>query len=162
MTDLYFEDVEIGSTLTTATHAVTADDIARFADLTRDHHPLHTDAAYSRTRGFPGVIAHGLFCLSLMEGLKSELRVYERSSIASLGWDAVRFRKPVVAGDRLTVQIRFLSKRLSRTPGRGVVREALQLVNQDGETVIEAEHASLLVTRHASCRDPDTTPAPEA
>jgi acyl dehydratase len=69
--NLRYEDIELGEEFESAPHTVTPADIAGFADVTRDHHPLHLDAAYARSQGFPAVIAHGLFGLSLMEGLKS-------------------------------------------------------------------------------------------
>lgn len=146
--ELWFEDVVVGTEMRSATHIVSAEAIAQFCDLTQDHHPLHTDAAYAKSRGFSGVIAHGLFGLSLMEGLKTAMGLYENSSIASLGWDGVRFARPVVAGDEVHVSFRFVDKRLSSKGGRGVVTEALQLVNQRGECVIEARHAALV-----ACRD---------
>ncbi|MBT2334828.1 MaoC family dehydratase N-terminal domain-containing protein [Variovorax paradoxus] len=145
--DVYFEDVVIGMELRSESHVVSAADIGRFCDLTRDHHPLHTDADYAQSRGFPDVIAHGLFGLSLMEGLKTALKLYENSSIASLGWDQVRFLRPVVAGDAVHVVFRFTDKRLSARGGRGVVTEALQLVNQRGERVIDAVHMALVACR---------------
>lgn len=146
--ELWFEDVVVGTEMRSAKHIVSAEAIAQFCDLTQDHHPLHTDAAYAKSRGFPGVIAHGLFGLSLMEGLKTAMGLYENSSIASLGWNGVRFVRPVVAGDEVHVSFRFVDKRLSSKGGRGVVTEALQLVNQRGECVIEAQHAALV-----ACRD---------
>ncbi len=148
--DVYFEDVVIGAELRSESHVVSAADIGRFCDLTHDHHPLHTDADYAQSRGFPGVIAHGLFGLSLMEGLKTALKIYENSSIASLGWDQVRFLRPVVAGDAVHVVFRFTDKRLSSHGGRGVVTETLQLVNQRAEPVIEAVHVALVACRQAA------------
>jgi acyl dehydratase len=62
---------------------------------------------YAKSRGFPAVIGHGLFGLSLMEGLKSELKLYEETSLASLGWDEVRFKAPIVAGDTLRRPLPF-------------------------------------------------------
>jgi acyl dehydratase len=149
-TDLYFEDVAIGAEMHTGAHTVTAHDIARFCELTHDHHPLHTDAAHAQSRGFPGVIAHGLYGVALMEGLKTETKIYENSSIASLGWDRVRFLQAVVAGDTVSVAFTFVGKRLSAKGGRGVVTEAIRLVNQRGETVIEAQHAALVLCRPAA------------
>lgn len=146
--DLWFEDVVVGTEMRSAAHTISAQAIAQFCDLTQDHHPLHTDAAYAKSRGFPGVIAHGLFGLSLMEGLKTAMGLYENSSIASLGWGGVRFVQPVVAGDEVHVSFRFVDKRLSSKGGRGVVTEALQLVNQRGECVIEAQHAALVACRN--------------
>lgn len=145
--DIYFDDVVVGATFETPTHAITAADIARFCDLTRDHHPLHTDADYAGSRGFRGVIAHGLYGLALMEGLKTELKLYENSSIASLGWDRVRFLRPVIAGDVVRVGFEFTEKRTSSRPGRGIVIETLRLLNQQGECVIEAQHSALLACR---------------
>jgi len=150
-TNLRYEDIEPGKQFESATHAVTPADIAAFADITRDHHPLHINAAYAKSRGFPAVIAHGLYGLSLMEGLKSELKLYEETSVASLGWDEVRFRAPVVAGDRLRVRFRFVEKRLTKNPARGIVIEALALVNQRDEVVTEARHTSLILTRQTNC-----------
>lgn len=149
---LALEDVVVGQEWHGPAHLVTQADIAAFAALTRDHHPLHTDPAYCRSRGFNGVIAHGLFGLALMEGLKTELRLYETTSIASLGWDKVRFRAPVAAGDTVWLRFRFLAVRASRTPGRGVVTEALELVRQDGVVAIAAEHAALVVSRAGTSR----------
>ena len=148
-TSLFLEDIVPGETRLTGAHTVTAEQIAAFAALTRDHHPLHTDAAYCRKRGFRTVIAHGLFGLSLMEGLKTELRLYETTSIASLGWDKVRFLRPIHAGDALTLRLRFLAARPSRQMGRGVITEFLELCNQDGDVVITAEHAALVLSREA-------------
>ena len=145
--DIYFDDVVVGTTFETASHTITAANIARFCDLTRDHHPLHTDADYAGSRGFGGVIAHGLYGLALMEGLKTELKLYENSSIASLGWDRVRFLRPVIAGDVVRVGFEFTEKRTSSRPGRGIVTETLRLLNQRDECVIEAQHSALLACR---------------
>ena len=148
--DLHFEDVVVGTEVETAPHTLTREDILAFADVTRDHHPLHVDAEFCRSMGFDAPIAHGLLGLSLMEGLKSELRLYEHTSIASLGWDAVRFRKPILAGDTVHARVRFTDKRDSRKPDRGVVTESVSLLNQSGEVVTEAVHVTLLKRRGSS------------
>lgn len=145
--DLFFEDVVVGAELTTASHEVSLADIRTFAVITRDRHPLHTDEAFCRTTAYGRPIAHGLYGLSLMEGLKAELGLYDHTSIGSLGWDKVRFAAPLFPGDRVHVRMRFASKRLSRDPSRGVVIEAVELVNQRDEVVTRAEHATLLKTR---------------
>src|ERR1700733_11996537 len=112
MAGLFYEDIHVGRELISGTHTVSSSDITAFADLPRDRHALHVDEEHARRMGFPGVIAHGLFGLSLMEGLKSELLVYEHTSIASLGWDKVRFRTSVSVGDTLHLRIKFQSKRI--------------------------------------------------
>jgi acyl dehydratase len=47
----------------------------------------------------------------------------------------------------LRVRFRFVEKRPTRNPDRGIVIEALELVNQRDEVVTEARHASLILTR---------------
>ncbi|MGY4505144.1 acyl dehydratase [Bradyrhizobium sp. GM24.11] len=148
--NLRYEDIAIDAEFETATHTVTEADIAVFAHVTRDHHPLHIDSNYARSRGFPAVIGHGLFGLSLMEGLKSELKLYEETSVASLGWDAVKFKGPIVAGDALRVRFRFVEKRPTKNPERGIVVETLDLLNQRDEVVTAARHISLILTRQAA------------
>ena len=147
MQNLTFEDVSVGDGCRTAAHTITDAGIAAFAETTLDHHPLHTDDDFARLMGFSRRIAHGLYGLSLMEGLKSQLKLFERTSIASLGWDQVRFRRPILSGDTVHVRMVFLSKRLSSKPGRGVVVEQVVLERVDGATLIEAQHATLLVCR---------------
>jgi acyl dehydratase len=148
-TNLRYEDIALGAEFETAAYTVTEVDIATFADVTRDHHPLHTDGGYARSRGFPAVIGHGLFGLSLMEGLKSELKLYEETSVASLGWDEVKFKGPIVAGDTLRVRFCFVEKRPTKNPERGIVVETLDLLNQRDEVVTAARHISLILTRQA-------------
>ena len=136
-------------------HTVTEADIAVFADVTRDHHPLHIDRGYAALARLSRGDRHGLFGLSLMEGLKSELKLYEETSVASLGWDEVRFKGPIVAGDALRVRFRFVEKRPTENPERGIVVETLDLLNQRDEVVTAARHISLILTRQAA-RDATT------
>lgn len=144
---LYYDDVEIGAELTTPSHVIAYDDILAFADITLDHHPLHTDEDYCKTTRFGRPIAHGLYGLALMEGLQSKIDMYVHTSIASLGWDKVRFNAPLFPDDEVHVKVTFTKKRDSSKSGRGVVTEKLLLINQAGDVVIEAEHTTLLIKR---------------
>ena len=145
--ELYYDDVKINAKLMTPSHVVTYEDILAFADITLDHHPLHTDKEYCKTTRFGRPIAHGIYSLALMEGLKSKM--YEHTSIASLGWDKVRFVAPVFPGDEVHVKVIFIHKRDSSKPGRGVVTERVLLINQTGDVVTEAVHTTLLIKRPA-------------
>ncbi|HET6522599.1 MAG TPA: MaoC/PaaZ C-terminal domain-containing protein [Geminicoccaceae bacterium] len=148
---LFFEDVEPGVGFETPGRAVTAADIDAFAELTGDHHGIHMDDAAARAAGFPGRIAHGLFGLALMEGIKAPLGLFERSAIASLGWDRVRFLRPILVGDRVRLRVTFTAKRRTSRPGRGVVTEFVELLNQRDEVVSTGEHPLLV-----ACRGPGT------
>jgi acyl dehydratase len=140
--DLVFEDVVVDQSWLTSAHQESDKDIAAFAEATRDRHPLHIDGAFARSMGFPQRIAYGLYGLSLMEGLKFRRSLYEHTSIASLGWDKVRFRHPIVSGHTVEARMTFISKRESFKPNRGVVVEGVVLERDDGVALIEAEHAA--------------------
>ena len=61
----------------------------------------------------------------------------QKSVIASLGYDEVRFHRPARPGDELTLQLTWLSKRLSESkPDRGIVVGRYSLVNKAGELVM--------------------------
>lgn len=144
--DLYYEDVVVGDVVLTDSHTITMEDVLGFGRVTRDMHPLHTDPDYCLDTAFGRPIAHGLYGLSLIEGLKSELKLYENTSIASLGWDKVKFRAPLYPGDTVHVKVTFESKRESRS-GHGILIERTEMINQDGIVVIDAEHAAMVRRR---------------
>lgn len=147
---LYFEDCDHGLEYFTETHTITNSDLQIFSDLTHDHHPLHRDDAFAQSMGFSKRIAHGLFSLALMEGLKSKLKIYETTSVASLGWDAVRFKKPILSGETVQARVFIDSKRMSKQPGKGVVIETVDLINQKGEVALTGQHATLVICRQRS------------
>jgi hypothetical protein len=93
--DLVFEDVVVGQSWRTAAHKVSDKDIADFAEVTHDRHPLHADDSFARSMGFPRRIAHGLYGLSLMEGLKSRLPCLVRGARVIAG---APFNTGILAG----------------------------------------------------------------
>ena len=53
-----FEEFALGQRAT-LDWVVIRDEIARFAQLSGDHNPLHVDPEFARARGFPDIVAHG-------------------------------------------------------------------------------------------------------
>lgn len=143
--NMLYEDVVVGETFRSASRTVTKDDILQFAAVTGDDHPLHVDEEFCRQSGYNSLIAHGLFGVALMEGLKNKLKIYERTSIGSLGWNDIKFLKPLLPGDTVHLEITFSNKRRSSKPNRGVVAETIKLVNQDGAVVTQGEHVTLMI-----------------
>lgn len=146
--DVYLDDVVPGFSYRSPEHTVTQSDVDSFAELTRDRTRIHTDPAFAATRPYGRTLAHGAFALSLMIGLKSELKLFQNSSVAALGWEQVRYHRPMFPGDTVYARVTFAAKRLSRTnPGRGVLRERIELVNQDEQVVASGDHLIMLETR---------------
>lgn len=144
--NIYYEDVEIGDTFYSDSRTITKDDILEFARVTGDDHPLHVDEEFCREAGYQSLIAHGLFGVALMEGLKNKTKVYERTSIGSLGWDNIRFFRPLLPGETVRLKVKFSKKRLSKKPGRGVVTEEIDLLDENGGLITRGEHTTLLMS----------------
>lgn len=126
----------------TAEVTVTAEAVDRFADLSGDRFALHMDDASARALGFPARVAHGLLVLSLIDGLKNQAPA-QFDAIASLGWD-IRFRAPVLVGDRLRAVFSVQSKRLTGDRSRGIAVLSVEARNQRNE-VVQAGHTTLML-----------------
>ncbi len=143
MGPMFYEDYEVGAEFQTTARTISEADILQFAALTGDWNRVHTDAEFCKQTEYGQRIAHGLFGLSLMEGLKYRMGHFDGSAIASLGWN-VKFSKAIFIGDTLHVKVRIASKRETKKPGRGILSEDVELINQKGEVVTAAEHVVML------------------
>lgn len=147
---MFFEDIELNRSYQGRDFVVRKEDIFAFGRLCLDEHPIHSDEEFARTSEFGGIVAHGLYGLSLMAGLKGELKLHIDSSIASLGWNNVRFSRPIYPDRTVFVRTTPVSMRLTSRPGRGIVTHAVELIEKDGEILVEGEHVLLLRTREAA------------
>ena len=67
------------------------------------------------------------------------------TAVANLGWDEVRFPKPLFHGDTVRCESEGLEKRESKSrPGEGIVIFAHRAFNQNGELVAHCKRSSLL------------------
>lgn len=144
---IWYEDFIPGTSLISSSRFITVSDIDRFADLTGEHHPVHMDEEFARAAGFRGRIAHGLFSLALIEGLKAQLGCFERSVIASLGWERVRFLAPLEPGDEVYLELELVEKRPSSKPDRGIAVERGKLLRKDGKLITSGDHTIVLLMR---------------
>ena len=144
--DKYWDDAVVGAECVSPPYHVTEARVLAYADLTGDHTPVHTDEAYARTTPFGTRVAHGLFGLSIADGLKtrSDLRFVPGMS---LGWEW-SFVAPIKLGDTVRVKFRVGSKRESKSkPGWGIVILPSELINQRGEVVQKGEHRLMIPRR---------------
>ncbi len=131
---LYYEELQVGQSMTTESREITLADIEQFAELSGDHFYAHMDeAAAARNPFFDGRVAHGYFLVSMAAGLF----VYPKEGpvLANYGLDELRFTEPVYPGDEITIQLTCKQKSYRRGKGYGEVRWDLQASNQDNEVV---------------------------
>ena len=142
-----WDDAREGDECLSPSYTVTKERIRAYADLTGDHTPVHVDEAYPKASHFGDLVAHGLFGLSIADGLKTQSD-YRFLPGMSLGW-TWDFLLPIKVGDVLHVKFRVGAMRASKSrPGWGIVVLPSELINQRGEVVQRGEHR-LMVPRRA-------------
>lgn len=84
---------------------ITQGDIQRYADVSGDHNPIHTDPEAAGQSPFGTVVAHGYLTLSRVVPLMAEVfEVTDISSGINYGLDKLRFPAPVPAGGRIRLR----------------------------------------------------------
>ena len=148
---LYLEDFHAGQSWQTRARRIDREMITRFAELTGDDNPLHTDRQRMRDTELGDVIAHGLLIESVVIGLIAELGIMDGTTIALAEVNA-RFRTPVLPGDEIHAEIRIGEIRPSRKPDRGVIVREVTVRNQRAETVIDTRLVNVMRRREAGAR----------
>jgi acyl dehydratase len=144
MTGMYWEELQVDAEFKSSARTVTEADIVMFAGLSGDYNPLHIDEEFCKQTQFGGRIAHGPLVYAIAAGLLFQLHLYDDTLIAFLGFDSLKFTKPVKPGDTIHARIKVLEKRETSHAERGVMKRQLQVVNQRGEVVQEGVQAFLL------------------
>ncbi len=145
----YFEDFSVGEKAVSAEYLLTEDELIAFARKW-DPQSMHMDPEAAEKSQFKGLIAPGSLLVAIAIRLISQSPLANPHLIAAIGWDEVRFRRPVRPGDTLCLHIECLEARPSASKAdRGVVRNQFTLVNQSGEPVLAFQDI-ILVTRRGA------------
>ena len=120
---------------------VTGAAIDAFADVSGDHSPNHVDDASMSKSAYGGRIAHGALLIAYMSACSTEivervLGVRSMETPVSLGYDRIRFLKPIYVGDKIL--LRYTVKRIDAERRRAL--SEIVIVNQRSETECVGEH----------------------
>jgi acyl dehydratase len=146
---LYFEEFVLGHVFTHAIRrTVTEADNVFFTALTHNPAALHLDEEYCREHTEYGQrIVNSAFTLGLMVGI-SVGDTTLGTTVANLGWDEVRFPKPVFHGDTLHVETEVVELRDSRSrPQNGIVVFEHRAYNQRNEIVATCKRSALMLRK---------------
>lgn len=139
-----FEGFSVGDRFTTLARTVSEVEIVNFVALAGFTEPLFMDLEYAaRESVFKTRVAPGALTFALAEGLAMQTGMLHGTGLALLGFD-VKVVAPVPAGDTIHVEIEVAAKRETTKPDRGVVTFRHRVVNQRGETVMEATITRLI------------------
>jgi len=111
-------------------------DIVTFARLTGDFAPHHVDAEYAARSPLGRRIAHGVLLLGYASAASSELLTQTDQQCVSLGYDRIRFIKPVFLGDTITIRYEVTDF----DPAKRRTSARIEIRNQDGQLAAVATH----------------------
>ena len=132
--------LKIGETATFS-KTITETDVVLFSGLTGDFDPIHVNEQYAKATPFGRRIAHGGLVMGLLSTTASMMsrRSAERGSTAtsvSLGYDKIRFIRPVFINDTLTA--RYTIEEIDMATARS--RSKVEIVNQSDELCLIGIH----------------------
>ncbi len=147
----YFDDYLPGASYDCGSVSVSEAEIISFATQF-DPQPFHVDPAAAARGPFGGLIASGWHTAALVMRQLVEYYLSAEASLGSPGLDEMRWPYPVRPGDTLRVRAAAVEARRSLSkPDRGILKTAIEAVNQDGRTVMRAIATNFLRVRP----DPD-------
>ena len=135
MTDFY---LKIGDT-TSFTKTVSERDVYQFAGITGDCSPNHVNKAYMEKSSFGRLMAHGALIVGFMSTVSTQIIAHSREAEetpVSVGYDKVRFLKPVFLGDTITVA--YTVSEIDVVRRRSTA--GIEVTNQNDELVAVASH----------------------
>ncbi|NBO40747.1 MAG: MaoC family dehydratase [Betaproteobacteria bacterium] len=151
MAGLYFEEFFIGQTFNHAIRRTVSEmDNIMFSALTHNPAALHLDEEYCKNHTEYGQrIVNSVFTLGLIVGV-SVGDTTLGTTVANLGWDEVRFPKPLFHGDTVHVQTEVMELRDSKSrPQNGIVIFEHRGYNQHDVLVASCKRSALMLRRGA-------------
>ena len=144
MAGLWFDELTVGQVFHHAIRrTVTETDNVIFSAMTHNPAQLHLDDEYMKGTDYGQRIVNSVFTLGLMVGI-SVGDTTLGTAVANLGWDEVRFPKPVFHGDTLHIETEVLELRESKSrPDQGIVTFAHRAYNQHDELVASCKRSGL-------------------
>ena len=135
MTDFY---IKVGDT-TSFTKTVSESDVYQFAGITGDFSPNHVNKAYMEKSSYGRLMAHGALIVGFMSTVSTQIIAHSREAEetpVSVGYDKVRFLKPVFLGDTITVA--YTVSEIDVVRRRSTA--GIEVTNQNDELVAVASH----------------------
>ncbi|MDE0346426.1 MAG: MaoC family dehydratase [Boseongicola sp.] len=130
--------VEVGAKVSFS-KTVSESDVYMFAGITGDFSPNHVNKAYMEKSRYGRLMAHGALMVGFMSTVSTMAIAHTRMSEetpVSLGYDRIRFLKPVFLGDTITVEYEFTAIDIERRRSTADIR----ITNQDGDLTTVGQH----------------------
>ncbi len=145
--DRFFEDYIEGMVLTFGSITVDETEIIDFAKR-YDPQEIHIDPQRANDGLYGGLIASGWHTAGLAMNQLTKYYLSDASSLGSPGMTNLRWNAPVRPGDTLSVRVKIIEARRSNSkPDRGIVKSHIEVINQDGNAVMEFNPTNFIACR---------------
>lgn len=146
MAGRWFEEFTEGDVIEHAIRrTVTESDNVSFTTMTMNPAAIHLDHDYSSRTEFGKPLMNSVFTLGLVVGL-SVGDTTLGTTVGNLGFEGVKFPKPVFHGDTIRSQTEVVAKRESKSrPTQGIVTFIHRGLNQRDEIVCECTRLALMM-----------------
>src|SRR6266404_3612882 len=134
------DDVPVGLQ-TRITKTVSESDVYLFAGITGDLDPNHVDEEYCRKTSLGHRVAHGALIVGYTSAASTKILADFDRPMVSVGYDRIRFLKPVYFGDTLTID--YVIESTDREKERTIAK--IEVKNQKDELVAVLTHIMQLV-----------------
>lgn len=127
---------------------VSETDVYQFAGITGDFSPNHINQTYMERSKYGRRMAHGALLVGFMSTVSTLAIAHTRESDetpVAVGFDRIRFLKPVFLGDTVTLEYCFTE--IDDTRRRSTA--SIEVRNQDEELVAVANHILQWVPNNA-------------
>ncbi|MDX3926884.1 MAG: MaoC family dehydratase [Shinella sp.] len=146
---LFFEDFFPGRRFDFAPRHITAEEIVAFAGEF-DPQPMHLDEKAGKESILGGLAASGWHTSAIMMRMLCDAYIGQSASEGSPGVDRMEWRRPVLAGDRLSGHCTVVEARTSRSrPDMGILNLRAEVFNQREETVAICDYANMIRLKDA-------------
>ena len=145
MPGLYFEQFSVGQIIEhPIRRTITEADNVLLTTMTHNPAALHLDAEYMKDTEFGKPLVNSCLTLSFMVGISVNDTTHG-TTVANLGWDEVRFPKPLFHGDTIRITTEVLELRESKSrPDNGIVVFEHKAFNQHDELVGVCKRTALM------------------
>lgn len=130
---MYFDDIQVGMTLSIAPAVIEKEKMVAFA-REYDNIPLHTDEAYAKTTPFGQLIAPGVMSFMSVWAKYLEVDFFGEELLAGKS-TKIEWNKPVYANDVLT-GVATITRTERRNARNGLVEVSIVARNQHGDVVL--------------------------
>ena len=148
MAGLCYEDLVPGLTIEhPIRRTVTEMDNTLFSALTYNCAPLHIDAEYAKSTIYGQRLVNSMFLLALVQGI-TVIETTIGTTLGNLGFEEIKFPKPVFHGDTIHVRTTIMKSRQSKSrPETGIVTFKQEGFNQCDELVCTCVRNGLMMLR---------------